>query len=349
MSVTVGAALKKVAVYLLKDKKALKFVGGAILVILIAILMPIIALLGMFSGTIDIDTDRLHEMVAQQQADALTSWSDVESAMTAAGYDQQRIQEARVLVTFALYDHAAESGFADRLVGCFAQDQTDAQLVTAVNSTFGTGIVVQDFTNAMASLRAAYIDYSSYTDPTTKNNLDLVQWAIFAHSKGWGYVWGTYGLVLDKNLFEYKKTQYPEEVGGKADFIEANWLGSRTADCIGFIKGYSWFDPSTGNILYASNGMPDINANDMYNNATEQGTIDTIPEIPGLAVWHEGHIGIYIGGGEVIHASGTTKGVIKTPIGDSGWTHWLKIPYITYVEETADPTEPNEATTTPTQ
>ncbi len=346
MSATVGAALKKVAVYLIQDKKALKFVGGTILVILIVILMPIIALLGLFSGTIDIDTDRLHEMVAQQQAAAMSSWSNVESAMTAAGYDQQRIQEARVLVTFALYDHAAETGFADRLVGCFAQGQTDAQLVSAVNSTFGASIVAQDFTNAMASLRAAYIDSSGYTDPTTKNNLDLVKWATYAHSKGWGYVWGTYGQVLDKDLFEYKKTQYPEEVGGKAEFIEANWLGGRTADCVGFIKGYSWFEPTSGNIIYATNGMPDISADEMYNNATEKGTIDTIPEIPGLAVWHQGHIGIYIGGGEVIHASGTTRGVIKTPIGDSGWTHWLKIPYITYAEETAEPTEP---TTTPTQ
>ena len=66
---------------------------------------------------------------------------------------------------------------------------------------------------------------------------------------------------------------------------------------------------------------------------------ETIPEIPGLAVWHEGHIGIYIGNGEVIHAANTNAGVIKTPIGDSGWTHWLKIPYITYAEETEESTE----------
>lgn len=346
MSATVGAALKKVAVYLLKDKKALKFVGGAILVILIVILMPIIALLGLFSGTIDIDTDHLHEMIAQQQSAIMSSWYDVESAMREAGYDQQRIQEAQVLVTFALYNHASQNGFADKLVGCFAPEQTDAQLVSAVNNTFGTNIVAQDFTNAMASLRAAYIDYSGYTDPATKNNLDLVQWAIYAHTKGWGYVWGTYGQVLDKDLFEYKKTQYPEEVGGKAEFIEANWLGGRTADCVGFIKGYSWFEPTSGNIIYASNGMPDISADEMYNNATEKGTIDTIPEIPGLAVWHQGHIGIYIGGGEVIHAFGTTRGVIKTSIGNSGWTHWLKIPYIIYAEESEEPAEPPQPTTT---
>ena len=82
--------------------------------------------------------------------------------------------------------------------------------------------------------------------------------------------------------------------------------------------------------------MPDIDANTMYENAAEKGTIDSIPEIPGLAVWYEGHIGIYIGGGQVIHAANTTAGVIQTPIGSSGWTHWLKVPYITYIEETEE-------------
>lgn len=32
-------------------------------------------------------------------------------------------------------------------------------------------------------------------------------------------------------------------------------------------------------------------------NASVSGTIDTMPDIPGLAVWHDGHIGVYIGDG----------------------------------------------------
>ena len=80
--------------------------------------------------------------------------------------------------------------------------------------------------------------------------------------------------------------------------------------------------------------MPDIGSDTMYENATEKGTIDTIPEIPGLAVWKEGHIGVYIGNGEVVEAYGTTTGVIRSQLADGGWTHWLKIPYITYLEET---------------
>ena len=78
--------------------------------------------------------------------------------------------------------------------------------------------------------------------------------------------------------------------------------------------------------------MPDIGADSMYYNATEKGTINTIPEIPGLAVWFAGHIGIYIGDGLVIEAKGTKYGVVETNLTDGRWTHWLKIPYITYSE-----------------
>ena len=302
-------------------------------IVIVIIIMPIIALLGLFSGTIDIDTDRLHQMIQENQSQMAENWTEVETAMTNAGYDSMRIHEAQTLYVFALYDHADESGFATKFVGCFEAEQTDAELIENVNSAFGTNIVVQDFTNAMASTRNAYINTSHYTDPTTKNNLDLVKWSEFAADKGWGYVWGTYGTVLTDSFLESKITQYPDEVGGKEEFIRENWLGKRTADCVGLIKGYSWYDVESQSTILVSNGMPDIGADTMYENATEKGTIDTIPEIPGLAVWKEGHIGVYIGDGKVVEAYGTTAGVIRSELADGGWTHWLKIPYISYVEQ----------------
>ena len=185
----------------------------------------------------------------------------------------------------------------------------------------------------MASTRNAYINTSNYVDPSTKNNLDLVKWSEFAADKGWGYVWGTYGTVLSPDFLESKIIQYPDEVGGKEDFIRENWLGKRTADCVGLIKGYSWYDTASQMTILVSNGMPDIGADTMYENATEKGTIDTIPEIPGLAVWKEGHIGVYIGEGEVVEAYRTTSGVIRSELANGGWTHWLKIPYINYIEQ----------------
>lgn len=143
-------------------------------------------------------------------------------------------------------------------------------------------------------------------------------------------MWGTYGQVLTPELFQYKLAQYPEGVGQYADFIRNNWLGKHTADCVGLIKGYGWLNADTMEIEYGTNRMPDIGANQMYYNATRKGTIDTISEVPGLAVWKAGHIGVYIGGGQIIEAMGTKYGVVKTQLQGRGWTHWLEIPYINY-------------------
>ena len=178
--------------------------------------------------------------------------------------------------------------------------------------------------------RSIELDVSAFTDPTTKNAADLVIYAIHAWGSGWGYVWGTYGNVLTESLLAYKLEQYPDGVGNYEGLIRANWLGGRTTDCVGLIKGYGWLNAETMEIQYGTHGMPDIGANQMYYNATESGAIDTMPDIPGLAVWHEGHIGVYIGGGQVIEAMGTRYGVVKTELANRGWTHWLKIPYINY-------------------
>ena len=174
------------------------------------------------------------------------------------------------------------------------------------------------------------LDISAFTDPTTKNAADLVTYAIHAWESGWGYVWGTYGCVLTDSLFAYKLEQYPDGVGNYEDFIRENWLGGRTTDCVGLIKGYGWLNPDTMTIDYGTNGMPDLGANQMYYSASVSGTIDTMPDIPGLAVWHDGHIGVYIGNGEVIEAMGTKYGVVKTELAGRGWTHWLQIEYINY-------------------
>lgn len=174
------------------------------------------------------------------------------------------------------------------------------------------------------------LDVSTFTDPGTKNAHDLVAYATHAWESGWGYVWGTYGNVLTESMLDYKLQQYPDGVGKYEDFIRANWLDGRTADCVGLIKGYGWLDPSSLTIKYGTNGMPDIGANTMYHNATVKGPISTIPDTPGLAVWMDGHIGVYIGNGEVIEASGTKKGVVKTQLAGRGWSHWLEVPYISY-------------------
>ncbi len=174
------------------------------------------------------------------------------------------------------------------------------------------------------------IDTSEFIDARVKNNIDLATWAKIAYDGHWGYVWGTYGCILNKTNLSYKVEQYPEAVGSYYDFIVKHWMNRRVTDCVGLIKGYSWYDTDSRCFGYDINGMHDVGANGMYNNAVEKGDISTLPETVGIAVWKEGHIGVYIGDGKVIEARGTEEGVIMSRLTDVEWTAWLKIPYIEY-------------------
>ena len=66
MSATVAAALKKIAVAILTDKKLRKAVLGIVLGIIIIVIMPVVAVIALFNGDINIDTDRLQQIVVEE-------------------------------------------------------------------------------------------------------------------------------------------------------------------------------------------------------------------------------------------------------------------------------------------
>ena len=160
MSATVAAALKKLSAVVLSDKNNLKTVVGIITGIIVIIVMPIAAVLSIFSGDMNIDTDRLQQMITEsltsEEEDNLKFIEDtmltLDEKMIAAGFPN-RVKEAQVLYVLALSDYAAEDGFIDKLVGCFAAEQTDEQLIVAVNTAFGIELDAEDFTKAMESIR----------------------------------------------------------------------------------------------------------------------------------------------------------------------------------------------------
>ena len=162
-----------------------------------------------------------------------------------------------------------------------------------------------------------------------------VPYAIQAWEHGWGYVWGTFGNVLTESMLQYKLEQYPD-IGASEAFIREHWLGRRTTDCVGLLKGYGWLNPDTLTIDYNTNGMPDYTADQMYasakENGTEYGGMDTMPDIVGLGLWKQGHWGVYVGNGYAIEAMGTQYGVVRTKVEGRGWQGWCKIPYIQYDE-----------------
>ena len=55
-----------------------------------------------------------------------------------------------------------------------------------------------------------------------------------------------------------------------------------------------------------------------------------MPDVPGIAVFMDGHIGIYVGNGEVIEARGHAYGVVTTKLNERKWVRWAYIDEIEY-------------------
>jgi len=117
--------------------------------------------------------------------------------------------------------------------------------------------------------------------------------------------------------------------------------GMSCTDCVGLIKGYLWSDEN-GKVTYDK--TTDVSANGMYERAKVKGPIATMPDKPGLCARFDGHIGVYVGNGEVIEARGFDYGVVLTKLKSRPWTHWLEIPGLDYSaggEEAKPPATPS--------
>lgn len=162
----------------------------------------------------------------------------------------------------------------------------------------------------------------------------------------WVYWYGTYGKKCTQSLYESKKKQYPSHYGSSRtkgymrDISEGRWC----ADCVGMIKSFFW----TGGQFettpkYATNGCPDVSANGMIKLCSETGKIGTIPDEPGLVVWKDGHIGVYVGGGYTVEMKGFDYDCRRNKVSSGPWTKWGRLPksMITYTDAPADEPKPS--------
>lgn len=338
-----AATVAKITSAIANDKNARKVIGTIIGSVIGLLLIPLIAYMGIIGNmdSIEIDTNQVqHSIVQNMSAEEKAKLQHIEDVMTGISKECSKRKlksivgkKAQAVYACAFYDvEKSDNDFISKLVDCFEQAKDDNELLNMLNSAFGTNISAEDFSHLMSVISNTVIDID--LSNTDKNNLDLVKWAQMAYDNKWGYVWGSHGNVLTANELKRFEKTFGSHVTDKEEYINSHWLGRRTSDCVGLIKGYGWYDETSGTIKYGTNGMKDVTADGMFNAAVEKGPISTMPDIPGIAVWHQGHIGVYIGNGYVIHAANTYDGVIKTPITSSGWTHWLKVPYINYIEET---------------
>ena len=159
MSATLGAALKKIAVALLTDRRNWEKIGIALLAALLLFLLPVLSVLAVFQGDFDWDSPELVSAVVQGLDVGSLGFlegtnsvlAQLQEALKAAGLGFDEFRKAQALYWLALSPFSEEPDFVEKLVGCFAPDQTNEELIANVNTAFGTDIDPAEFEKILAT------------------------------------------------------------------------------------------------------------------------------------------------------------------------------------------------------
>ena len=186
----------------------------------------------------------------------------------------------------------------------------------------------------------------SYAVLSTEALIDKFKYAL---ENDWGYIWGTAGVMWTAARQEQlNNTTDPDREAGRK--YGKKWIGHMDADCRGL---FAWALAQLGSYMYHG-------SNTMWEKyCTAKGELkngkrtDGQPLKPGTAIFtynktkqNRGHVGLYIGDGWVIEASGTINGVIKSKITISKWVEWGELKRVNYENAVPDViTDPDENTT----
>ena len=174
------------------------------------------------------------------------------------------------------------------------------------------------------------------------------------------YVLGCIGAPMNAA----NKDRYSSNLDYNRDPVRSVKIKSATEstfgfDCVCMIKSLLWGwngdkSKTYGGAEYASNKVPDINADAMIKVCADVSTDFADIKI-GEAVWMKGHIGVYIGDGLAVECTPKWKdGVQITAVHNIGkkdgyngrkWTKHGKLPYVSYTAQKADTAEKTESNT----
>ena len=317
MSATVAAALKKIAVYILGDEKKrgkLFVLIGSIVVGFIGLMcLPVAVLSSMGSMEVEppeIDKSLFNESAiiagfdSEQQAkitEIQNGGQAIEDAMTGAGIRSQTIKAQLIYMS---YFGRVQNFNVESYVNLFVVAPNDSDLIAAINSTYGLDIDYDEFVRTYTFVMNNTINAFMFSDTSTKNCADLAAWADNAYISGWGYMNGFIGERNETDRMRY-------------------------ADNAGLVLGYLNYSPTDKKFDSAYSTL-------VY---TEQGGIDTMPEVVGIGVFDGSQHGIYVGNGVVIFSSADCGYVTKEPVSNGSWTSWCTYMGIEYPQEVEDAIE----------
>ena len=314
MSAAVGAALKKIAIYILGDKdkrgKLFVLIGSIAAGFLGLMCLPVAVLSSMGSMEVEppeIDKSLFNESaimagLSSEQQEQITNIQNqgqaIEDAMTGAGVRSQTIKAQLIYMS---YFEDVQNFNAESYANLFAVAPNDSDLIAAINSTYGLEIDYDEFMRTYTWVMNSTINEYMFSDESTKNCTDLAAWAENAYVSGWGYM---NGFIGERN---------------EADRI-------RYADNAGLMLGYLNYSPTDK--AFGSDYSTLV--------YTEQGGLDTMPEVAGLGLFDGSKHGVYVGNGEVVYSSESVGYVTKEPVSNGSWTSWCTYEGIEYPQEVED-------------
>lgn len=194
------------------------------------------------------------------------------------------------------------------------------------------------------------------------NAIQLIALFVLALDEKWGYIWGTAGILWtearQKQKVDYMISKYGQNWQKNADAKKDNyysaalngskWIGHTVADCSGL---FAWAFKKLGRaIAHGSNSIYDRYC------TSDKGKLTAEKRkalLPGTAVFTgdasaHGHIGLYVGNGKVIEASGTIAGVCTSNITAGKWTYYGILKNVDYSEYIGNTDQPEPAAPTGT-
>ena len=151
MAVPIIPILKKVGTAVLSNKKGRKTVLYIILTVTIIIMLPMIAVMGIFSNDVRIDTSEIEGIMQEREKIEAERHAEIARIMTDAGYSEIKIREAQAIYSFALFDTARDD-LAQKLFECFSAE-TDEELVEKINAAFGTNFAYEEIVAILTEVR----------------------------------------------------------------------------------------------------------------------------------------------------------------------------------------------------
>lgn len=165
------------------------------------------------------------------------------------------------------------------------------------------------------------------------------------------YVMGAFGAPLNAaNKKRYKNNHEYNRQAARQAMIDRATNDTYAFDCVNLLKGVLWgwsgdLSQTYGGARYASNGVPDIDANQMIKH-TEQSTNFNDIE-PGEMLWLDGHAGVYVGDGLAVECTPAWRNCVQlTAVANIGsvsgypsrrWTKHGHLPWVDYTQPEPEP------------